>query len=494
MEASRAQIKKLMALRRAARAMEHVQEVDYGASLHPGQLAVFEDESRVRAVLTGRRWGKSWLIAAFLTQCSYANAAADIACPYIACTSKNARHFFWPVLKAYHRRTGLDYPRECYNETHLICTPPGGARIMLGGCDDRAQVELWRGGKFGGVAIDECGAFGPWLRDLYTTIRPGCADTRAPILLAGNPGIVWDGFWYSITGPQRASKIPMYTGTMFDNPRLLEGAGITADALAKEVLEENGWSPDHPTYIREYLGRWVQDVGDLVYPFTAERNGVSELPEVYDSGRWRYVIAVDPGYVDAMGIVVLAAHTELRDHFVLSSELHEGWLPEQLASRISELMVEYPDADVVMDAGGLGKPYAAECSRRLGVGVRAAEKRERASAIRWTHDLIAAGRVKVLAGPQNDALRSEWAVLMWDEHRLDHAPAQRDPKYGTKRDHCADAARYGFRHLYHYAWDPHVEKPAPGTAAYYEQQEKAIIQRFEREAVGDGDEWPAWDR
>ena len=190
------------------------------------------------------------------------------------------------------------------------------------------------------------------------------------------------------------------------------------------------------------------------------------------------------GVVDATAIAVVAAHPHDPREWVVRTEKHTRWITDQLAGRLRELRAIYPGAPIVLDTGGMGRLHAEELQRRFALPIRAAEKREKESAIRVSRDLLLAGRIIVLTGPANDALRDEWAALGWD--KTGRLP---DPN-ATHGDHASDATGYALRALRHYRAG---EEPAPlvgreliaASAAALRKRRMDYLRRPEREA---------WDR
>lgn len=437
---------------------------------------------------TGKRMGKSEMLARKL--CRGALLHPRSINPYILPTATQARYVMWPIL----RRVVLQHvPTARILEHTMTVTMPEGGTIVVGGCETRSDVGRWFGMPFAEAAVDECGTFGGHLQHLVEDgLEPSLMDFNGHITLSGNPGPAPIGYWYECTGPARLSTVPLYTGDARDNPH------VNAASFMASVLAENGWTAEHPTFQRMYLGEWANDPEALCFPFVASRNGIAGLPrrslaggELSASG-WRYVIACDVAGVGTTAIVVCASHPGDPRMFVVSSENHPDWLPEQLVARIRQLQATTVDhrrplehAVVVVDTGGLGSVHAQYMTRKAGLHFEAADKREKASSIRSTRDELLAGRVQVLEGPDNDAIRGEWAVLEWDAGRelwLEGPP-----------DHCADAGLYGLRRLRHYAREP-VKDQDQSAAAIAEREAAKMRAARERKVAPRSGGRRAWDR
>lgn len=450
---------------------------DMSRDLFDKQLQVWWDKSRIKALLCGRRAGKSefasrWLIDGALTVAGSLNL-------YITLTRKNAKLIVWPKLKKACR--GL---RCKFNEAELTISFPNGSVILLGGCDNASEVEKYRGPAYFRVVVDECGSFPPYLETLYSDVlEPAMLDFQGEVLFCGTPGVAWDGFWFEMTGPTATFNIPVYHWTVFDNPHIPHATRDVA-----EIRKRRGWAEDNPTYEREYKGKWSKDPEGLVMPWLLERNQVDALPEPEG---WRFVLGIDVGYVDACAFALWAAHRNYEDDFLLETRTEAGLL----SGEVAEIIRQYQDRckamggslSIVMDTGGMGKVHAEECRRRFGIPVEAAEKSEKESAIRIQRDRIRSGRIKTLAGKCNDAIRHEWAVLRWNDDKTDFADGQ--------TDHTAHAALYGHRKLRHYLYKPKSAAPSPGTLEWMRQEAERMRQDALKRANKQRPKGlPGWDR
>jgi hypothetical protein len=473
------------------RAAAQANAPDFRSQLTEVQQRVYDDDSDVRFLLTGRRGGKTHVAAVLLLKAARENPGS--LNPYIALSRKNAKLQMWPALKAVAAAAGL----ECeWNEADLICTVKGGGGVICGGCDSRADIDRWRGFKFALAVVDECGGFPEWIESLYVdALEPCLLDFNGRIVFAGTPGFFKKGWWFERTHPHAEHRVHRWT--CLDNNKLQNDP---PDFLRK-VLIRHGWTEETPSYRREYLGQWCDDEGALVFPYGAV-NDCLALPKATVSGvplhpsGWRFVFGVDVGVVDATTIAVVACHPLDPNDYIVKTEAYTGWLTGQLAQRLRELLGQCPGYEgesyrygqIVLDTGGMGKIHAEELTRRFGLAIEAAEKREKESAIRMVRDRLLVGRVKILNGESNQALRDEWSVLGWDAQRRLPNPA--------RPDHVSDAVLYALRKLAHYREADPKPQAEVGTVEYWQATEAAIIERRLREIQRsrNGGGRPAWDR
>ena len=455
--------------------------IDIEQGLSVKQTRFVRDKARKKAVKGGRRAGKTVAFRRALLMAAAAYPGRYSL--YISLTRKLAKKTLWQELKADCRTLGIPFAA---NETELTLTIVGGGTIILGGADDSLAVERYRGLAYVLVIIDECGSQKDALLRLLVldVLRPAMMDYGGQLVLGGTPGPALVGYWYEMSGPQRVANCPLYEWTIFDNP-LFDGRA--AEELA-EIRLENEWTEQTVTYVREYLGRWIQDASVLVYPFDVAKNLIVALPTHTSSGYrvrdqdWSWRLGMDCGIVDLMTFVVVGAHRALPGSYICHAEGYAGMLTGQVGAKIREIhafkrsdgSLRFPRMRNKLDTGGMGKVHAEELTRMHGIVIEAAVKTEKASTIRTFRDRLLAGGVQLLDVPELDCLRAEWATLGWDAKQEQHDP--------NGEDHYSDATIYADRDLKAYRWDPSRGKPAavPGTPEHMAEMER---QEMEREAA-----------
>ncbi len=435
----------------------------------------WDDPSDVMYFRTGKRMGKSEFGARKLLRGALLHPRSTN--PYITPTSRQARLLFWPILKRVIER---HVPDAKVLDHEMSVKIPDFGTIIAGGCECESDIGRWFGIPFAEAMIDECGTFPPYLKALVEEgIEPSTMDFGGKILLAGNPGNAPHGYWYDCTGPQRTSTVPLYTGDARENPFIPDAA-----EFFRKKLAQHGWTESNPTFRRMYLGEWANDPSALCFPYDDSRNSIERLPDrslnggVLAPDLWRWVIAADVAGVGITSIVVVCSHPHDPRMFVWSSESHSGWLPDDLVDRVVAIRedrshgYDMSHGPFVVDVGGLGSVHALHLSRNARMLFEAAEKHEKKSAIRTTHDELLSGRIQVLSWHLTAGLRGQWGVLEWD---ADHALWRDGPP-----DHEADAALYGIRRLRHYT----QVGSTPPTPMTPERMAERIKERRLREVRG----------
>lgn len=482
---------------------------------HPVQEAFLADESRVRVLICGRRTGKTvgLIVEAIRTMLAYTHEP-DVYVIYITKTAKNAKKQFWKPLKRMLRDSGHKFKS---NEQDLVLElDAGGGGLLIAGADDKEQIEKYRGWAFALAIVDECGVYPSGLLEtlIDEVLEPATADVGGRIVLAGTPGPTLKGTWYDYSGPA-ANGPHVHRGTLLDNPHMRRDLPPEErrDALVAwlaDMRETKGWSEDHPTYVREWLGRWAQDDNVLVFPIKAANdfpekdeqgewrlpNGPFGLPSHTDTGvrlpiaDWRVVIGVDVGYTQSNAYSVVATHPALTRSFILRTFKRTEQLIPEMSRELRKLREDYAIhwggearlPTVVIDAGGMGKIHAATLSRKLGVPVKAADKREKGSSIATTRDEVMSRVILLLRRDQwgedpCEALVDEWHVLCWNDDR--------DGIADDQEDHATDATLYALRELRNYTRKEPPRGPKKGTPEWHALEEEKAIAEMERKAEAD---------
>jgi hypothetical protein len=438
------------------------------------QLAVIDDKSKRKAVLTSRRAGKTHMLGAL--NVLGAMASPRLTAPYIALTRGHAKRLVWPVLHDLNRKYDL---RMQMHEVDLRATLPNGASIWLVGADDSREVEKLRGNAYARVSIDEAASFGVRIKYLIKDVlRAALLDYDGELILAGTPGAACVGEFHDAT-TAADSRWSVHRWGITDNSRFPRWHGkanwrdIAAQAL-RDAMTEEGWDYDNPTYQREWLGNWVRDDSSLVYHYDPKHDAVQPADDL------QCVMGVDLGHDDAFSIEVVGWSEYSPGAWELAAFKQSGLTVTDMAAMVREYKAQWSPRSIVADTGGLGKAIVEEFNKRHGLNVRPAEKAHKQEYIRMLNDDLRSGRVHIIPG---GGLAQEWTVLQWaqgDGRRIE------DPRYDN---HAADAFLYAWRESGHYRHAPGVKRPPPkGSAAAIELEAQAMFDEPEQ----DDDGVPAW--
>jgi len=434
-------------------------------ALHPKQLAFVRDPSKRKAALCGRRAGKSHGIAAWLIDGGESDPGGLSV--YVARSKGNARLIVAPAIEQLSRQFDLGVRlREVDNQ--LMAFLPNGHRIWLAGAKDSSEVGKFRGPKYRRVAIDEAQEYAGYLQELVEDVfEPALIDKGGELCVAGTPSPIPAGFFYSATTGDGGPKWSTHHWTIFENPYVDDAA-----QKVKDLCESRGWDSSHPTYQREYLGRWVRDEGALVYPYDSEKNSlIGDRP----AGDYAWVLAIDVGVVNSSAFVVACCRKKHPEVYIVECWKREGLIPSAVAAHVLRMRQQYPELGaVVVDEDGLGKGYAEEMRVRYGIGCIPAEKQKKRTFQEFVAGELRAGVVRI--DPLNcRPLLDEIQILQWGPGHV-----AEDTRF---ENHAADAFLYACRALRPW-YQPEQEPPKPGTpehAAAEAKRERDAAKKAARE-------------
>lgn len=435
-------------------------ESPYVKDMFPPQRAFFADKSKRKAALCSRRAGKTFGLLCWLLE-----GARD--CPkglsvYIALSRNSARLILWAtaVMMNEKYKLGLWF-RERDNQ--LIIQTDNGHQIWLAGAKDKAEIEKFRGIKLRRAAIDEAASFPEYIRDLvFDVLDPCLMDLNGEIALIGTPGVVPAGLFFEITtgqgfGKDSATKWSCHEWTVLDNPHIPH-----AEEWLATKRKENRWDMTHPRYVREWLGRWVQDDTSLVFPFDPKKNSYIHLPQ--GDEKWMYAIGIDVGYEDETAFVVGAYRRNHPEIYIVEVIKESHLIPSALAVKLLKLQEKHGASQLVMDCGGMGKAYAEECSQRYGMYIEPAEKTKKRAFVEIVRGELISGVVRL--NPRTcEPLIQEMQRLCFNEDMSDYDDVH--------DDHACDAFLYLVRSLMPYYRPYVVEEPMTHAELVMKQQTDA---------------------
>ena len=442
-------------------------------SLFPSQTGFIGDGRKKKLARCSRRAGKTHLAAVGLL--SAAISTPGIMCPYITLCIKNARRILWNTLGEMDRGFGLDLE---FRQNDLTVKLSNGSSIVLGGAQDRDEVDKWRGPKYSLCVIDEAQSMRTSILNtlIEDVLEPATLDLDGSIWMFGTPNASSSGYFYDADAFERSSW-SKHNWTLLDNPHL-PGAQTWLDRRK----EENGWSNETPIFRREYLGEWTRDTESMVYRFSQDRNVVEEELE---ENFFDFVLGVDLGYEDSTAFVVLAFSEDIPEVYCVHAEKAPHMGVAEIAEKIKRLEERYRFVRSVVDTGGLGKMITEEMNKRFELNLFPAEKARKLDHITLMNSDFERGRIQIVKGPLTESYIDELDLLEWDQGQMEKG---RYKEAENCENHCCDAALYAWREALHYLHREQTPKPDFGSSEYFTQLEKemesdmiAKVQRVEED-------------
>lgn len=470
-----------------------------------------DDPARFKAALCPRRAGKSYtaLSAALITALERPRSKTLI----VAKVRRQAYGVYWSELK----RLCTEYElKASFYKNDLTCELPNGSQVALTGADTTEEIDKFRGQSYDLVIIDEGKSYSASLLEelINEIIRPALSDRLGKIMMIGTPGAILAGVFYEVTTASLfddkgnpvvcrythrdkwTGKKPLWslhTWTTKDNVKMPH---IWGDVL--DLKETSGWSDNHPTWVREYLGQWVPDSDAMVYAYAhANQDGRCDWTPDYSQPNfglppeknWRWLLGVDLGWHDHTAFVVAAWSEHSPYFYFCHAEKHQKLTVEGLAGVINDLESRFGirfDARVA-DTGGLGKTIVESLGSTYGISLIPARKTEKHDHIKLLNSDIETGRVKV--APRSP-LAEEWSTLQWQQNDPVMAGFRRreDP---SMDNHASDAALYLWRYAYHHFSTDQQKALTPGSDAWWKARAR---EEFEQAVAEEKDkDKPFWE-
>lgn len=450
------------------------------------QVAFVDDRSKRKGALCTRRAGKTSMWSRYGTVVALENSRVIIR--IWAATRLRAKQLLWDEFNYLHARHGIV---TTTNETELSIRFANGSEIRLLGADKDRDIQKKRGDKTILEIVLEAQLFPTTLRTLVEDVAgPSLFDLNGTLCLEGTPGAICAGFWFNVSGEETNESRWVSSGkfvqgevigrgwsmhhwSLTNNPMVDRWRGKPNwEEIAQQALldkqKEMGWASDNPTYIREYLGRWVNDVGALYYKFNGERN-------TYDPGTttpwgvgWEHVLGWDLGFRDAMALVVWGWHPSNDKLYEAFSWKKQGALAQDVMNEIEELEKRgFNFVKKVADTGGGGRMYVEEVMSRYQQSFEAAKKTEKYEHVRLFNDDLLTGKIQLRPG---SPLKGDMAVLPidpnWPDPDKPEAPPREDPHF---ENHTTDAGLYAYRAAWHYLHEDVKPANLRGSEAWIEE-------------------------
>ena len=287
--------------------------------LSKAQKKVIKDDSRFRVLITGRRFGKTYLaineLAKFASQ-------PNKKVWYVAPSYRQAKAICWSVLKE--KMIKHKWVKNI-NHSDLTLTLKNNSTITLRGSDNEQSL---RGVGLDFLCIDE---FADVNKDAwYEVLRPTLSDTKGHALFCGSPRGFgnWSYELYKQGETNNDWASFKYT--------TLEGKQVSEDEIeqAKQDL-------DLRTFQQEYEATFVNYSGMIYYNFSRDKN----IVEKYSKNSGILHIGLDFN-VDPMSAVVCVIEKDrifvIDEVQIYSSNTNE--MSDEIKTRYKNVqIVVYPD-------------------------------------------------------------------------------------------------------------------------------------------------------
>ncbi len=383
-------------------------------NFHPAQSQIVKDKHRFRVVNTGRRFGKTTLVAYEMAGIGYSQENARI--PYYAPTRDDARDIMWGMLQKAAEGLILDK-----NEGRLEITIRnkfgGTSLLLLYGWEAVQERKKGVGVKNNHIFLDEVSKYRNFWANWQEVLRPTLTDLKGGATFISTP----NGFnhFYDLYNLQDTdSDFKSFHFTSYDNPY-----------LPKEELDKAKQELTEDRFAQEYLADFRKTEGLVYKEFSRDRH-------IYDETQGpikviETVAGVDFGFTNPCAVI--SARIDSDNRFWVSSEWYKtGRTEVQIAEYVvgQKFNKVYPDPE---------NPSAIEVLNQKGVSVSEVIKGRDSvqSGINKVRELFKSNRLFIHKSCIN--LISELETYSYPDKKPDHPEAENPIK---ENDHALDALRY----------------------------------------------------
>lgn len=450
-------------------------------ALTPPQRKAIESPAKRKLLHAGRRGGKTTLLVckALIKASKFPNETVLILEKTL--TTQSAIEF-WTELKNVDERHGIGCS---FHETNKICTLPNGATIHMMGSDTEDAADKVRGTRYVLVIIDEAGTYRTSVLQylIDQAVEPALLDLSGDLVISGTPNRRKVGPFYEFS--QGRDGFVSFNWSLLDNTALPiiplpdsseEARAAWREQQLTELCARRGWSRTHPTFLREYMGVWAEDVGGGAYRFNPQINVIEDFP-IDSNDKWTFFIGADLGFNDPCALVVWARRKGDPQLYVIRSESRGNLAPTKWAAWAESWVNTYRDLGVVggkvADTGGAGKGYVEQAKDSFGLIFEAANKRNKLSHIDFVNGDLESGRIKVFRRACAELI-SDLQELPMNEEGTDVADGYDDHEPDAMLYSHPLASAYQFK-----GFERMDERPAVGSTEYWRRVENLMIEDLE---------------
>ena len=370
-------------------AKEQAKDQEFGlyrlrTTLFRQQMQVFDDQTSKQIIaVCSRRAGKTELAARLLLKAAY---VPNLHCLYLHRTFENALNQVGTPINKLVKELELNPSGSLAGGMLKF---PNGSYIKIAGCNNKGQVDTFRGDSNDFIILDEVGHMRACRELVREVLGPSLIQSKfngagGQMVFIGTPPRTKNSYARELW---ENSKIQHYFWTWQDNPFIPE------DVTLESIAEQYGVGIDDPFIQREYLGQWVVDVNAEVF------HGYLTFKELPAGAVTHAYIGVDWGYEDkaaVLGCVVINGRLYAVDEW---QKQHTGIqeISNEIRAMYERIKTKYKparDVQVITDTNDKQAQYDLTYVYKL-PNVQNAYKHDKQQAIHDLADYCRTGKVFV---------------------------------------------------------------------------------------------------
>ena len=372
-------------------------------TLYDKQQEVFDNrQDNFIVIICTRRAGKTELDARLLAR---AVLEPNTPCLYINRTFDNAvNQLGRPLCNV------LDELKMTYSGRPGggILHFPNGSSVTFGGFANKGQIDVYRGGKYKVVIIDEIGHLRNADMLLKEVIEPAMIDfgKQKQLILTGTPPRTKASYAYQIW---HSDGIKKYHWSFMDNPFIPD-----KETVIDEACKRHGVNEDAPFIQREYYGNMEAfDTDALIF------KGYTTYDKLPQGRTWSHSwVGVDWGFEDKAAVVSMVADRAKKEMYIVNvwSEAKRGTseqceIVKQFVDELNQLPHSWGNVQVVCDTNDKQGSYDLYHQYHI-PNVTNAYKYDRDMSIEQLAEWLRTGTIKV---PKKDnELTNDLEYSIWE--------------------------------------------------------------------------------
>jgi len=388
--------------------------------LTPSQSLIAKDNHRFRVISSGRRFGKSTLVALEMFAIGVSNDNARI--PYYAPTRDDARDIMWGMLKKVCEPLIID-TNEGRLEIIIKNKFGGQSQLLLYGWEAVQERGKGVGVKNNHIFLDEVAKYKNFWRGWEEILRPTLTDLVGGATFISTP----NGFnhFYDLYGMEaKDTDYKSFHFTSYDNPH-----------LPFEELEKAKMELTEDRFAQEYLADFRKTEGLVYKEFNRDRHVYTDaVINTVD-----VLAGIDWGWTNPASVHRIRKDSDR--HYWIDNEFYKT---QQTTSQIIEYAKSLAPNKVYPDPA---EPDRNEEARRAGLNVREVTK-DVAARISCVQELFKQNRLHIHSSCVNFIWELE--TYSYPERKADHNENEVPTKENDHACFIADTlieTKRGFLHI-----------------------------------------------
>jgi phage FluMu gp28-like protein len=369
--------------------------------LHLGQKRILECSDRFICVRASRRFGKSFVFAAYAAWAACINSDYRVVC--ISRSQRQSSEMFKTIYKMIvrspmqHSITRDTATRIEFSNGSIIESLPGGSHDSLRGL----TIDL--------VLIDEAAFVSD---DLFTVIYPTILTNKGKIMLISTPNFSTGEFYRACQESSEYAKFHLtHKDAIFEDGTPL----VDPEELKREAIRCGG--EESPKYQREILAEFTQAEGAFFDINAVEAALKLELPQLsFGLPDHKYVIGADLAQKNDYTVFIVLDITDKNHMVIVNTVRFNGKSTDEIMLLLYQEARAFHVQKVVIDEAGIGRSLVEHLKSNFPNVRWEGFNFNTVSKVALMSDLNVAMCNRILSIPDDDDIRDELVSFYYEEN------------------------------------------------------------------------------